>query len=199
MRTQAPADTAARPPWRSIAAGAVLVVVVVGLFLLLRGGGDSGGAAGLASTGASGTTAAPVPRAVTPAQLAAVAGQRGLAVYWAGAQPGRTYELTTTDTGQVYVRYLPAGVKPGDPRPDFLTVGSYTENDPVTSVKQASVRKGAQSEKLPGGGLAVANAARPNSWYFASPDEQELVEVFSPTPGRARELVRSGRVAAVEG
>lgn len=198
MSTEAP-DDPARPPWRSIAAGAVLVIVVVGLFLLLRGGGDGDAPSGTVSTGASGTTAAPAPQAATPAQLAALAGKRGLAVYWVGPQPGRTYELTTSDIGQVYVRYLPAGVKPGDPRPDFLTVGSYSEDDPATSITRAAARKGARSEKLPGGGLAVANAARPNSWYFASPDDGELVEVYSPKPGRARQLVRSGRVVAIKG
>ena len=36
------------------------------------------------------------------------------------------YELTRSADGSFYVRYLPAGAKPGDPRPEFLTVATYS-------------------------------------------------------------------------
>jgi hypothetical protein len=38
----------------------------------------------------------------------------------------------------------------------------------------------------------------PTSVYFAFPDSPYLVEVFDPSPRRARQLVRSGQVAVIE-
>jgi len=176
-----------------VAVGAVIVVAVVALFLVLRSGDDSPG--GAQSTGPSG----PESVASTPGRLAALSKTLGRPIYWAGSSEGRTYELTQTTDGSVYVRYLEPGVAIGDTRPDYLTVGTYPQSDPFKTVKQASERAGARAEKLPRGGLAVANRSRPNSWYVAYPGTRELVEVFSPEAGRARELVRTGRVEPVTG
>jgi len=189
-----------RPAWVSFAVGAVIVVAVVVLFALLRGGDDDGAQSGSGTSGALGATAArPQPVAVTPERLADLSKKRKRPVYWIGLSRGRTYELTQTTDGSAYVRYLEAGVKVGDTRPNFLTVGSYPQADPFKTVMQASKRSGAQVEKLDDGGLAVANRSRPNSWYVAFPGSEELVEVFSPKAGRARQLVRTERVVPVEG
>jgi hypothetical protein len=92
--------------------------------------------------------------------------------------------------------YLRPGTSPGgwpsatrDPissrsAPIRLTVRS-------TPLPRASKRDGARIERLRGGGLAVANSARPNSYFVAFPDSKALVEVYSPKPDRARELVRT--------
>lgn len=189
-----------RPAWVSFAVGAVIVVAVVALFALLRGDDDDGEKSGSGASGALGATAArPQPVAVTPERLAELAKERKHPIYWVGLSKGRTYELTQTTDDWVYVRYLEAGVKVGDTRPNFLTVGTYPQSDPFKTVKQASKRSGAQVEKLDDDGIAVANRSRPSSWYIAFPDSEELVEVFSPKAGRARELVRTDRVVPVEG
>src|SRR5437870_1086939 len=46
-------------------------------------------------------------------------------IYWAGPKPGYTYELTQRRDGTIYVRYLPQGVRVGDPRGAFLIVVTY--------------------------------------------------------------------------
>ena len=187
-----------RPAWVSFAVGAAIVVAVVVLFALLRGG-DDGVKSGSGASGALGATAArPQPVAATPERLAELSEQRKRPIYWVGLSQGRTYELTQTTDGS-YVRYLERGVKIGDRRPNFLTVGTYPQSDAFKTVTQASKRPGAQVEKLDDDGLAVANRSRPSSWYVAFPDSKELVEVFSPKPGRARQLVRTERVVPVEG
>jgi hypothetical protein len=188
-----------RPAWVSFAVGAAIVVAVVVLFALLRGG-DDGVKSGSGASGALGATAArPQPVAATPERLAELSEKRKRPIYWVGLSKGRTYELTQTTDDSVYVRYLEAGVKVGDARPNFLTVGTYPQSDPFKTVTQASKRSGAQVEKLDDDGLAVANRSRPSSWYVAFPDSEELVEVFSPEAGRARELVRTDRVVPVAG
>lgn len=184
----------------SVAVGAVIVIAVVALFALLRGGDEEPKKSGSGASGALGATATrPQPVAVTPERLAELSKKRGRPIYWVGLSEGRTYELTRTPDGSVYMRYLERGVKVGDRRPNYLTVGTYPQSDPFKTVTRASKRDGAQVEKLKNDGLAVANRSRPTSWYVAFPDSEELIEVFSPKAGRARQLVRTERVVPVEG
>jgi hypothetical protein len=115
-------------------------------------------------------------------------------IYWAGAKARYTYELTQTSGGSVYVRYLPSGVKVGDPRPAFLTVGTYPQAGAYKNVVTASKRRGARKLRLANGGLAIQNASRPTSVYMAYPNSGLLIEVYDPSAKSARALVRSGRV-----
>ena len=188
-------SSSSRRPWVSFALGAAIVVAVVGLFLLLRGGDDDPGSVVAGATGT--TTARAQPVAVSPERLTALAQERKRPIYWVGPARGQTYELTETPDGSLYLRYLDAGSGIGDPRPNFLTVGTYPQAGAFKTVTQASKRPGAQVEQLEDEGLAFASRSRPNSWYVAYPGSEELVEVFSPRPGRARELVRAGRVVPV--
>lgn len=196
MSSPAPAEPA-RPPWRSLAIGSALVFVVVALFLLFRPGEEDTASTPPPPVAASGVTGPAAPTATTTDRLQALAKKLDRPIYWVGEQPGARFELTETGDGQRYVRYLTGGARPGDARPDFLTVGTYPEKEALATVENAVARAGAQSEQLPDGGVAVANRARPNSWYLAYPDGKELVEVFSPKAGRARELVRRGLVVPV--
>jgi hypothetical protein len=119
----------------------------------------------------------------------------GHAVYWAGTRGGGyTYELTQTKDGDVYIRYLPQGVQVGDDRPNFLTVGTYPHTNAFDTVTKASKRKGEFVARIPRGGLAVSGQQRQTSVYFAYPDSNYLIEVFDPSPARARNLVVSGRI-----
>src|SRR3954452_23185857 len=46
-----------------------------------------------------------VPEATSPAGLRSFAGTVPMPVYWAGTRPHTTYELTRTDSGNIFVRY----------------------------------------------------------------------------------------------
>jgi hypothetical protein len=54
-----------------------------------------------------------------------------------------------------------------------------------------------QSRPAPGGGLATWSTERPSSVYLGFPGSNVLVEVYDPSPKRARELALSGRVGRV--
>jgi hypothetical protein len=190
-------ESSRRPAWPSLLVGAAVIALALLAFLLLRGGDDDPAPAASGTSGATAAAARPV--ATTPARLEALAASSGRPIFWVGPSRGRTYELTRTADGSTYVRYLDAGVPVGDPRPDFLTVGTYPQEKAFETVREASERAGAQVEELDDDGLAVANRSRPNSWYLAFPDSDELVEVFSPKAGRARELVRTERIVPVKG
>ncbi len=118
-------------------------------------------------------------------------------VYWAGPKDGHTYELTKTNDGRVYVRYLPEGVEVGDPRSRYLTIGTYPRASAFAELKRAGRADGAISLKLDRGGLAVFNESKPTSVYFGYPDARYQVEVYHPSPDEARRLALAGQVVPV--
>lgn len=139
------------------------------------------------------------PVEATQAMLKALEKELGRPVFWVGPKDATTYELTRTADGSVYIRYLDKGAPLGDAKPDYVTVGSYPQENPFETVTASSEREGAQVDELADGGLAVANADRPGSIYLAYPGSKVLVEVFAPDPAQARKLVRDGEVRPVSG
>lgn len=168
--------------------GALVAVGLAAFFvgwLAMNRGGDAPPARG---TGASATS---------ESELRSFAESVSHPVYWAGPKDGYTYELTRTNDGRVYVRYLPEGTEVGDPRSRFLTVGTYPRAGAFAELKRAGRADGAISLKLGRGGLAVFSQAKPTSVYFGYPDARYQVEVYDPSPDEARRLALSGQVIPV--
>jgi hypothetical protein len=163
------------------------LAVGVAVWLLVRDGDDE-------NTGPTTATTTPtkaVPSLVSEADLSAYAKKAGHPVYWAGPRQNVTYELTETSDGSSYIRYLPQGVAAGDPRPIFLTVGSYPRKNAFATVQQAASSAGAKSVSLPGGGIGVPSPRNNKSVYMSFPQSPVLVEVFSTSPARSLRLVRN--------
>jgi hypothetical protein len=173
-------------PSPQVRLGALLAIgfatFLVGWLMLGRDSGSS-----TPPTGAS---------ASSESQLRDFAKTAGHPIYWVGPRTGNTYELTRTTDGRVYVRYLPEGVKVGDPRPQFLTVGTYPRSNAFAELRRASRAAGASSKELPNGGLAVFSKGS-SSVYFGYPGAKYQVEVYAPSAGSARDLVQSGQVVPV--
>ena len=129
--------------------------------------------------------------------LRKVASVVGHPVFWVTGQTPATYELTQTAGGLIYIRYLPKDVALGDPRPNFLTVGTYPQSNAFATVQRAAKQAGAIVAHLPGGGLMVSPKAKPTGVFFATPTSSVLVEVFDPNAGRAASLVTSGAVQPI--
>jgi hypothetical protein len=165
--------------------GAVMVIAV-GVLLLRVNDNDTETA-----THESGAVATSL------SQLQVLARAVGHPVYWAGERTGYTHELTRTRDGSTYVRYLPPGVQLGDRRAKFLAIGTYVRPHAIATVRRTARRKRAFSKKLRGGALAASSRAKPESVYFARPGSDLLVEVYDPSPTRARRLVTSGRLDLV--
>jgi hypothetical protein len=165
---------------------AILVLAGIGvlLWLLLRGGETS--------------TARRAPAtAASRARLNAFVGSVGHPIYWAGSQPGFTYELSRAKDGRVYIRYLPPGVAVGNPKPDYLTIGTYPEQHALATLRATAKKQGARLIHLAGGGIAFQYKTRPTSVYLAYPGSNYEIEVFDPSPKRALQLAVSGQVTAV--
>jgi hypothetical protein len=136
-------------------------------------------------------------RALSPAQLKSLASDVGHPIYWAGTEPKTTYEVTKTSEGRIYVRYLPPGVKVGDARPDYLTVGTYPQTGALAKLKAAAAKTHAETIDLAGGGFASIDKSKPTSVYVAYPKVNLQIEAYDPKPARVRALVTSGRLAPV--
>jgi hypothetical protein len=135
--------------------------------------------------------------AASIAELKALPASVGHDVYWAGPKPGYTYELTKTNDGKIYIRYLPPGVQLGDKRPDFLTVGTYLYLHAFAAARKASRSGTVFKATLPGGGVAYARKGIPRSVFFAFPGSDYLQEVYDRSPKRARSLVTEGQVRPI--
>jgi hypothetical protein len=164
---------------------AVAAALVFGVWLVLRN--DDGASKGKRSE----------PESASVGELRDLARSAGHPVYWAGTPKGYTYELTRNAKGEIYIRYLPVGVPVGDKRPDFLAIGTYPHPGAFGTAQKAAKRPGEFVRKLPGGGLAVSGKELPGSVYLAYPGTDYLIEVYDPSPARARRLVLSGRVRPI--
>jgi len=182
-----PAPELRRPHLPLVVLGIALAGVVAAVAGLLL---ESDGSADVATTNG-------VPVLVSPAQLEWVAASVDHPVYWAGPRPGFRYELTTTAPGRIFVRYLPSGVAAGDPRPDFLTVGTYPGASSFADLRRAANRDGVISVGLDHGGLVVSAAQRSRSAYLGFEGERYQVEVYAPSTGTARDLILAGDIIPV--
>jgi hypothetical protein len=190
----APPPAWSRPDVRIGAVIAVALAVAFIVWLLVRGGGDS--TTTTSTPAQTSTVKAVAPRVASQAELRALAVQLGHPVYWVGSESGRAYELTMTSDARVFVRYLPSGVKAGTKSAGYTFVGTYPFNAPQHAL-QGLAKNGDVSFSAPGGGLAVYAPSTPTNIYVAFPRSNVEIEVYDPSPKRARSLVASGQVQPV--
>jgi hypothetical protein len=177
---------ARRPEVRIGAVVAVAILVAFVVWLLVRGGGSSQPHA----------TAIPAVAASSD-RLRALSVEAGRPIYWLGPQNNHTYELTRTSQDRIYVRYLPKGTQVGTSSASYPLVGTYPVDNAYNVLKSLANGSGESSFTAPKGGFAVYSASKPTNVYLAYPGTNVQIEVFDPSPTRARELVASGQVVPV--
>jgi len=118
-------------------------------------------------------------------------------VYWVGEQEGTELELSRPGEGRTYVRYLTDGAEAGDPRADFLTVGTYAHPDPVAALRRQGKEPGGVLGTAPGKAVVYFSRDQPGSVYLAYPGVDVEIEVFDPNFTRALQLVNSGQIVPV--
>ena len=187
-----PASAAAMPRKRRRPRRGMVVALV--LAMLLAAGGAFA-AVTLTRDEAPALPAAGRPALLTAGVLSRVAAAAGHDVYGVAAPAGTRPEITRSSSGEVWVRYLSGDAKLGDPRADYLTIGTYPRSGALAAAKAAAEGDRSRSQKLPDGGIMLWNLERPESVYAASPGSDLLVEVYSPDAAQARALVSGGAVA----
>jgi hypothetical protein len=166
---------------------------VASIFLLLV-------ALALAIVGGKDGEAAPVqegPRVVDATEVEDLEATLGHPVYWAGPSGRDDLELTVEADGSVYLRYLPRETKPGNPRQEFLTVGTYPVADAQAALQRTAEANGTQLMRLDDGSIVLPNPASAGSVYLAHPDSDLEIEVYDPKSGQALQLIRAKAIEPV--
>ena len=174
---------------------AVALAAAFAVWLLVRDNDDSSGPTVTAEQ--TKTTEALGPMAADLAALRAVADDAGHPVYWLGPQRNRVYELTRTESGRIFIRYLPPNVRVGNRAAQFTIVGTYPVDDALDVLRDLSEQEDERSAPVPGGGLAVYSTSSPSNVYVAFPGSNVQIEVFDPSAERALQLATSGRLVPV--
>src|SRR5262249_44346085 len=136
------------------------------------------------------------PQGLTLGGLRQFARKVGHPVYWLGARPGATYEVSQSTDGRVFLRYLPSRAAVGSTAP-YLTVGTYPVRDARAVTRTQAQAKGSVSVPLGSGAVAFYAADRPTNVYEAFPGVDYQVEVYSAVHSKARALVATGRVVPI--
>jgi hypothetical protein len=168
---------------------ALAAAVAFVLWLILRNN-DSGETQQQAAT-ASAT-------AVSQETLQTLRRTLGRPIYWAGPQSGKTYELTRTPDGRVYVRYLSKESDVGTDRP-YLTIGTYPVSGAFAVTRRVAQQPGTVRLAAGNGAVAFYRKDRPTNVYVAFPGSNYQIEVFAPSAGDAQELVSSGHIRPLQG
>lgn len=172
---------------RAIGAVAAIGLLAVASILALTGGHDDSRPSPQAAA-----------RIVRTADVEDLERSLGHPLYWAGPRAAEDLELSVEADGSVYLRYLPPGARPGDPR-QFLTVGTYPVADAQAALRRTAAADGTQVDVRGDGSVVLLNPSSSGSVYLAYPGSDLEIEVYDPQPGRALELIRSGAIEQVGG
>jgi hypothetical protein len=181
---------ARRPDVRLGAIIAVAIAVAFVVWLLVRGGDSN-----TASTTTNGQAVGPV--ATSEDELRSLSDELGHPLYWAGPIPDQTYELTRTSDNRVFIRYLPKGVPIGIRQAAYTIVGTYPVENAYKVLQGLAKKPDESSFSAPSGGFAVYSTTQANNVYLAYPGSNLQIEVYDPSPQKARGLITSGQVTAV--
>ena len=176
-----------REPRNAAIVGVLLAVAIVVVFLLVSNN-DNGSNNPKPTNGA---------QAASLQHLRDVASSVDHPVYWAGPRPGKRYELTITDTGNIFIRYLDANTPIGSRQVASLTIGTYPVQNAYAATKSIADRPGAKTGSTPDGGFVATSSADYNSVYIAYPNTNTQIEVYDPNAKTAFALATSGAVVPI--
>jgi hypothetical protein len=182
-----PVRTIAGSAWTRVGASVALAIVVgVVVWLIVKDNRDA----------SKPDLPSATPSAAALSTIRTLPGELGHDVYWAGPSSTATYELTQVDRN-IFIRYLPPGVLIGDPRTDFLMVGTYASPNSYSVLRRQGGQPGRHLRRTAGGGLAVWSDERPQSVYVAFPRSDLRIEIYDTSATRARRLAITGAVEPI--
>jgi hypothetical protein len=176
-----------REPRRAALVAVLVVAVAVVVYLLVKGD-DSANSEPAATGGAE---------SISLQGLQDLAGSVDHPVYWAGERPNQKYELTISDRGNIYVRYLDPNTPIGSRQVASLTIGTYPVPDAYAALQKTAAKPGAKTDQTPDGGFVVTNSNNPQSVYIAYQGSDHQIEVYDPDPKTAMALATSGAIVPV--
>jgi hypothetical protein len=118
-------------------------------------------------------------------------------MYWIGPQKGYGYEVERTSNGNVFVTYLPPGVKSSGHRGAYVVIGTYPVANAADGLRKVAEKATQKITVLPSGAVVLFTPKHPRSGYIAYPNSDVEVEIYAPEPLQARKLTLSGRLRPV--
>ena len=165
--------------WLQIVLGILIAALVAVIVIALLGGGDD-----------KVSLTPGEPQIVSVSQLEGFADDAEHPVYWVGERDETEYELTETDNGRIFVRYLPEGGAENTAK--ALTVASYPLKEAAAALERtAGEGGGEQIAKSDDGAVVLLDPNSPNNVHMAYPGENTQIEVFSPVAGEALRLSKT--------
>ena len=88
-------------------------------------------------------------------------------------------------------------MKVGTTKALYTIIGTYPVQNAHGVLEKLAKKSGELSFTAPHNGLGVFSTSRPTNVYVAYPGSNLEIEVFDPSPDRARKLITSGQVKPV--
>lgn len=108
------------------------------------------------------------PTAMTASELSEFAAEQDAPVYWLGERTNASYELTDSQSGRIYIRYLTNGADAGDERAKFITVATYPSENGVAALRKAAREgNGAKLGKTDDGAVLLIDPSSPDNAHLA--------------------------------
>ncbi len=188
------AGTPDRAPWHAstrVRVGALAIVAVAaGVTIAVIVGSGAGSAT-------TQVTVTPIdPVALSAAGLKIRVADLDQVIYWVGPMRGYKYELTRTTTDEVYVRYLPSRVRVGSHQGRYLVVATYPFTGALAAVKAVDNGKPLEVAGHKGA-IAAVEAGKPTNVRVAFPHVRFQIEIYDPSPKKARTWATSAALVPV--
>jgi hypothetical protein len=178
---------------------ALTVFAAVGALVWFLSSADSTGSTQqiVPATASGGRAQGVAARLVSIQTLHQLARANGRPLYWAGPRPATRIEYTRRTDGTTFVRYLTGDAKAGDPSARYVVVATYAQPNAYERVSAIASRTHLFEARLDDGGTAITRPGRPQNIYLLYPKLPYQIEVYAPTPSRARQLVFAGAIKPV--
>ncbi len=162
--------------WLQIVLGVLVAALIAVVVIAILGGGED-----------EVSLTPGEPQIVSVSQLEGFANDANRTVYWVGEREETEIELTETDNGRIFVRYLPEGG--AEKTTEALTVASYPLKGAAADLERTAGKGGGeQIAKSDDGAVVLIDPKSPNNVHMAYPGEAIQIEVFSPVAGEALRL-----------
>jgi len=172
----------------------LLLGAVIGVAAILAG------AAALtiaARSGGGETGSAAVPRMISSGDLAVIGVLAGHPVFWAGSRSGQGVQYSTDSSGNIRLRYLPPGTRPGATPGRYLDIGTFPFDGAYRATRRLALDPDLRTVRV-GAGIGFVDPSRPYRVVLAWPSHPDLqVEVYDPVRYRALRVVRAGDIVPV--
>lgn len=136
--------------------------------------------------------------ALNETELRSVVRALGQTVYWTGPMQDAKYTLDRTNTGQLFVRYLPGGKGIADLAPKYRTIATYQESGAFEAMKAAGKQPNGVTFTNTDGAQVYYDKTAATNVYLAYEGLQFQIEIFDPNPGTAIRLATaSGQIGTI--